>query len=153
MRSVKEMGLRVTKLRGGDGREFGFGGDHAAAFLGTWLVPIWLAGRQIVVELDVVEGKMPLLLSLETMGKAYLTIATHEKKVLAPGSVEVRQGISPAGHIVLSVLDTPSGCGLAARLLEEGTSKAAGMAAAAYGGGKLRRRDRAGLGKGSSPSP
>jgi hypothetical protein len=44
------------------------------------------------------------------MGKADLTIATKERRVWAANNTQPVQGISSAGHMVLSVLEVPEGC-------------------------------------------
>ena len=101
--SLSEAKRNEVKIESSD-REFRFGGGERLMSSGLYSLPATLAGKQVVIEADVVSSDIPLLLSLQGMKRAGIQLQTATDTAVVLGQT-VNLSFTSCGHYCLPLIE------------------------------------------------
>ena len=87
-------------------RVFKFGKNGRLPSLGSYMIPVTLAKKEVILEMDVVESDLPLLLSKKAMKKAQMKIDLAVDTVTAFGNKE-KLITTSGGHYCMNLKHIP----------------------------------------------
>ena len=93
---------RVIKMEGS--KVFRSGGGERLKSIGSYIIPIELAGKKLSLRTDVVDSEIPLLLSKKTMKKAKVKLDTENDRAEILGATVYLNCIS--GHYCIPISET-----------------------------------------------
>ena len=85
------------------GKTFKFGGGEKLRSLGSYIIPIELAGKKLSLKTDVVDSEIPLVMSKSSMKKANMKINTQNDTAEILG-VKVNLHSTSSGHYCVPVV-------------------------------------------------